>query len=417
MNYCVTQKELLSIVYSLKYFKQYLMGRQFRIRTDHAPLTWLRGTPEPVGQQAHWLEILEEYNFSVEHRPGVRHANVDALSRHPCTAKSCTCKGHQLESCHVVKTVSEAREFTMETDDAAPSVEADTEFWSLEGLYNAQGSDPDISYILKLMENSEKSQHATWWHASLKTYESYGACGRDFEFGMVCLRGFVSMDGSYVTWQVILLKQVRREFLTVIHGRMTGGHRGRKWTAALIQARTYWPTWSSDLDAFLRECRPFAQYHHGSALKKAHLRTPMVGQPWFCVSIDITGPHLRSPKSNQYILTLVDHFSKWAEAILLRNHTALTVAPALMVNVFVKFSAPLQIFLDCGSEFESELFSELMKWMEIDELRTTAYQPSCNGMVERFHRTLATPTVQKICQGSCGDFSWEHACHIRSSNL
>jgi len=44
-NYCVTRKELLAIVYSVKYFKQYLLGRDFKIRTDHAPLTWLRHTP------------------------------------------------------------------------------------------------------------------------------------------------------------------------------------------------------------------------------------------------------------------------------------------------------------------------------------------------------------------------------------
>jgi len=50
VNYYVTRKEILSIVYSLRFFKQYLMGRRLRIRTDHAPLTWLRRTPEPVVQ-------------------------------------------------------------------------------------------------------------------------------------------------------------------------------------------------------------------------------------------------------------------------------------------------------------------------------------------------------------------------------
>jgi len=84
VNYCITRKELLAIVYSLKYFKQYLMGQSFKIRTGHAPLTWLRHTPDPVGQQARWLEIMEEYDFQVEHRPGVKHGNADALSRRPC---------------------------------------------------------------------------------------------------------------------------------------------------------------------------------------------------------------------------------------------------------------------------------------------------------------------------------------------
>jgi len=59
-----------------------------------------------------------------------------------------------------------------------------------------------------------------------------------------------------------------------------------------------------------------------------------------------------------------------------------------MVNVFSRFGAPRQLLTDRGREFESELFLELMKWMEIDKLRTTAYQPSTNGAVERFHRTL-----------------------------
>jgi len=59
-----------------------------------------------------------------------------------------------------------------------------------------------------------------------------------------------------------------------------------------------------------------------------------------------------------------------------------------MVHVFSRFGAPLQLLSDRGPEFESELFSQLMQWMEIDKIRTTAYKPSTNGVVERFHRTL-----------------------------
>jgi len=169
---------------------------------------------------------------------------------------------------------------------------------------------------------------------------------------------------------------------------MTGGHLGRKRTAASIQARAHWPTRSSDLDAFLRECTPCARYYRESAPRKANLQTPSVGEPWQRVSVDITGPHPRSSKSNQYILTLVDHFSKLAEAIPLRNHTAPTVARALMIHVFLRFGAPQQLLSDRGTEFESQLFQELMQWTEIDKMRTTVFHPSCNGVVEQFHRTL-----------------------------
>jgi len=87
-------------------------------------------------------------------------------------------------------------------------------------------------------------------------------------------------------------------------------------------------------------------------------------------------------------LTLVDHFSKWAEAIPIANHTAQTVAEALTNNVFTKFGVPLQILSDRSPEFESQLFSDLMTLLEINKLRSSAYRPSTNGMVERFHRTL-----------------------------
>jgi len=93
VNYCVTRKELLSIVYSLRHWKQYLLGRRFVIRTDHSALTWLRRTPDPIGQQARWLEIMEEFDFVIEHRPGQRHGNADALSRRPCRLKNCACHG------------------------------------------------------------------------------------------------------------------------------------------------------------------------------------------------------------------------------------------------------------------------------------------------------------------------------------
>jgi len=64
-NYNVTRKELLALVTFVKKFRQYLLGRHFLARTDHAALQWLRRTPEPIGQQARWLEILEEYDFEI----------------------------------------------------------------------------------------------------------------------------------------------------------------------------------------------------------------------------------------------------------------------------------------------------------------------------------------------------------------
>ena len=82
-NYDVTRRELLAVVYGLKVYRQYLLGRRFMIRTDHSALQSLRKTPEPIGQQARWQSFIEQFSFDIKHRPGTRHRNADALSRRP----------------------------------------------------------------------------------------------------------------------------------------------------------------------------------------------------------------------------------------------------------------------------------------------------------------------------------------------
>jgi transposase InsO family protein len=198
-------------------------------------------------------------------------------------------------------------------------------------------------------------------------------------------------------WQVIMPRTLREEFMSIAHGGMTGGHLGKKKTAAAIQSRAYWPTWSSDLDSFIKRCDSCARYHRGSVPHRAPMQTPLVGEPWERISVDITGPHPKSSRGNQFIVTVVDHFSKWAEAIPVANHKAPVVARVPMNHAFTRFGAPLQLLTDRGPEFESELFTLLMRWMEIDKLRTTAYQPATNGVVERFHRTLNSMLGKVVC--------------------
>ncbi len=83
-NYCVTRRELLAVVAFVKYFKQYLYGQKFTVRSDHGALRWLTNFRNPEGQLTIWMEILSEYNFTIEHRAGRIHQNADALSCKPC---------------------------------------------------------------------------------------------------------------------------------------------------------------------------------------------------------------------------------------------------------------------------------------------------------------------------------------------
>jgi transposase InsO family protein len=85
---------------------------------------------------------------------------------------------------------------------------------------------------------------------------------------------------------------------------------------------------------------------------------------------------------------MVDLFSKYAEGIPLRNKEAITVARALFDVVISRYGIPLQLLSDNGREFENNVMLELCRLTGIDKIHTTAYRPSTNGAVERFHRTL-----------------------------
>ncbi|XP_077869142.1 uncharacterized protein LOC144360123 [Saccoglossus kowalevskii] len=82
-RYCTTRKELLAVVHFTRQFRHYLLGNHFIVRTDHSSLTCLLRFKEPQGQLARWLEELSQYDMTVEHRPGKKHLNTDALSRIP----------------------------------------------------------------------------------------------------------------------------------------------------------------------------------------------------------------------------------------------------------------------------------------------------------------------------------------------
>ena len=88
-NYCVTRRELLAVIKALRRFHPYLYGRAFTLRTDHAALRWLLNFKCPDGQTARWLQELQQYSFTVEHRCGLKHSNTDALSRRPCLINDC----------------------------------------------------------------------------------------------------------------------------------------------------------------------------------------------------------------------------------------------------------------------------------------------------------------------------------------
>ena len=105
------------------------------------------------------------------------------------------------------------------------------------------------------------------------------------------------------------------------------------------------------------------------------------------VHVDIVGP-LPYADGFRYLLTCVDRFTRWPEAIPMVDIRADTVADAFFSGWIARYGTPATITTDRGAQFESKLWDSLCNQNGIIRNRTTSYHPQSNGMVERFHRQL-----------------------------
>src|SRR6218665_44187 len=375
-NYCVTRRELLVVVYFTQLYRQYLLGSTFTLRTDHAALRWLQRTQEPIGQQARWLEKLAEYDFQIVHRPGRRRGNADALSRKSC--RQCGQDGQELFNRHL----EEATSAEAETPGAESMVVAQRQDPVLSTVRSWMVSEEDVPTLAEILQEEEAIR--IYWHQRDQLHL------RDDVL-------FRQMIGGEE--QVLVPASLRDSYIALAHTSVTGGHLGVRRTKHQIRRRAYWIGWAKDVKRYCKRCRQCCQYRSGLPPRQGPLQPIPCGEPWERVSMDITGPHPRSSQGNVYILTMMDQFTKFVEAVPIANQEATTVAKAFVETVVVRYGVPLQILTDQGRNFEGQVFSEMCRLLEIDKARTTTYHPRCNGMIERFLRTMNS-MISKVVEES-----------------
>ena len=107
------------------------------------------------------------------------------------------------------------------------------------------------------------------------------------------------------------------------------------------------------------------------------------------IALDIMGPLPQSNSDNSYILVIGDYFSKYTETYALPDHTAQTVARVVVEQWICRYGVPRIIHSDQGRDFESHLFTEMCRLLDIEKTKTCPYRPQSDGMIEQFNRTVA----------------------------
>ena len=147
-------------------------------------------------------------------------------------------------------------------------------------------------------------------------------------------------------------------------------------------------------------CRSFLIYQFKLVRKSYQRRSTFLrrkrrnflifGRNSTCLALFQDGDHVGFSRRilNPYLLTCVDRFTRWPEAIPIVDVQAETVADAFFSGWIARYGTPATITTDRGAQFESKLWDNLCNQFGIIRNRTTSYHPQSNGMVERFHRQL-----------------------------
>ena len=168
--------------------------------------------------------------------------------------------------------------------------------------------------------------------------------------------------------QVVLPSKLRERVYQLLHCDM--GHMGAERVTQLAKQRVYWPRMATDIEEFTRRrCRCLAQrstrQQPAAPLVSKHSSVPME-----LVAIDFL--HLeRASSGHEYILLIVDHFSRFTQAYPTKNKSATTAAKHLFDDYIPRFGLPKRIMHDRGGEFENKLFACLERYCGVARSCTT----------------------------------------------
>ena len=212
--------------------------------------------------------------------------------------------------------------------------------------------------------------------------------------GILC-RKFEPTNGRLAYLQQNVPPSLVTEMFTSLHNSLTAGHLGAYKTLEKLRQRYCGPGFKTDVKHHIFRCDK-CQKRSGPPQKHRHsLVDWKISYPFHHIGLDFMGP---LPTSNgcHYILLIGDLLTKWYKAIPLRDQTAATTSDALLERWICRFGCPYSINTDQGTNFESQLFASLLKKLEIDKTRTTAFHPQSNSVIERMNRTLLNKLAKCI---------------------
>ena len=241
--YSTTKREALAVVQALKWFRPYIWGTEFLVRTDHASLRWLF-RQNADGQTFRMLQTLQVYKFKVIHRSGDKHGNADGLSRMSSDEPEWLPgeKEEPMGSCPepltmelALKELSVSDRVATETEVPNPDEIQITWKSSPDDILKAQWADPAIRAVLEWADAKTKPNQNELGNRVATQKEAVSSGEEALAFWNLWRQLFVKNGLLYRHWasaesgqdqvQLIVPLESRKEILEQLHSSpLSGGH-------------------------------------------------------------------------------------------------------------------------------------------------------------------------------------------------
>ena len=342
-RYSQTEKEALASVWACERFHLYLYGREFELITDHKPLEYIY-TPrsKPSARIERWMLRLQAYQYRVKYTPGK--ANIsDCLSR-LITDNSKNSEISDFNERYINFVTKTAVPVAM----TAAEIEAESE------------KDQEITNLRVCIRSSD------WGRCKYPKYVF--AKDELCEFNNTVLRGT----------RIVVPYKLRQRVIQLAHE----GHQGIVKTKQRLHTKVWWLSMEKDVEKFCRLCRECQRV--GLPDPPEEMRwTELPKGPWQDLAADLVGPL----PNGEYVLVIVDYFSRYFEVNFIRRVTS-TVIVRCLEKMFTTHGLPYSIKTDNGRQFVSEELETFLEEHGIEHRTSTPYWPQANGEVEQQNRTL-----------------------------
>ena len=339
-------KEAFAVISGIKRYDHYLKPKEFKLFTDNESLLTLIKPPKAIKTAMidRWGVFLQQYKYTLHHIPGKKLYIEDALSR-------------------------------------------STNFYAvtIDSLAQEQSLDPRIK-ILNLLIQNPKFMPTN--EIDEKAFEEVKIWIPKMKFVIENEKLYLLDDSKNETiLRIVIPQQLESNIISDYHCTPISGHLGVEKTFDKMKQHVWFPDMHQKISKFKSECETCLK--NKKFISRNDQLHPIVAvRPFEMLQLDHCGPFPRTSNGHQYVLTIVDHFSRKRWFIPTKSTDAKEVAMALIEHIIGPFEVPKTILTDQGSAFTSTISKELTKFVNIVPTYAEPGQHDTMGSVERSNQIL-----------------------------